>query len=58
MELDTLLMFLSDDSLHTLPGKGHDWATSPVSNILRGSLETRMVITNSSLVEWAKRQGG
>ena len=50
-------MFLSDDSLHTLPGNGHDWATSPVSNILRGSLETHMVITNSALVEWVKRQG-
>ena len=37
LELDTFLMFLPDDPLHTLPGKGHDWATGPVSNILRNS---------------------
>ena len=42
MELDTSHVSATDDKFHTLPGKGHDGATSPVSNILRGSPETHI----------------
>jgi hypothetical protein len=55
------LMFRPDDTPHTLPGKGYDWATGPVGNVLRARLKhIFMIITimfNSALVEWAKRQG-
>jgi hypothetical protein len=59
-ELDTFShVSATDDTPHTLPGKGHDWTTSPVSNILRGSPETHIYDNyfNSALVEWVKRQG-
>jgi len=62
MEFDTFLICSApDDKLHTLLGKRHDWAASPVSNILRGSPDhvfmTVTITFNSALVEWAKRQG-